>query len=109
MEISFTGRQIDLTDDMRDELTRKLEAALRIFVDIVRSVRIVVTRKNYLYRVEVIVKSRTQKTLTAVALGKEYHVTVKQLEKKLGQQMRRLKQKVEQHHKQPRSKSVATA
>lgn len=102
MDISFTGRHIEITDDMRAELTRKLDTALRIFQGIVRYVRVIVTKNTYLFELEVIVESRTHKTLTALASDKDYHTAVQQLEEKLEQQMRRLKEKVEDHHKHGR-------
>lgn len=109
MEISYTGRHIDITDDMRAELAHKLDAALRIFHGIVRHVRVIVTKNTYLYELEVIIESRTHKTLTAVARDKDYHVALQQLEEKLVQQMRRLKEKIEDHHKrghEPRAASI---
>ncbi len=102
MEIAVTGRRVEITDEIRAMLEQKLTAALKVFPKVVRQVQVIVELAGYQYEVEAIVEVKTNKTITATAKDKELRSAIDAVERKVNEQMRRFKEKIENHHKHQR-------
>ncbi len=103
MEVVISGRHMDVTEDMRDEITKRFRAVFRIFPSVIRHVRVIIESDTFLYRLEALLDLTTQKTMTGTVQNKDFHVAVRALETKLCAQLRRLKERIESHHKRFRT------
>ena len=102
MDVTITSRHLDLTDEMRDYISGKLQNAVKMFPHVVRSVQVTIEQENYLYMSEAIADLTVNKTLTATSQDKDMRTGVDTMLSKLSEQMRRLKEKVEDHHRHGR-------
>lgn len=103
MDIVISGHHMDVTEDMRDEIMKRFRAVFRIFPGVITHVRVIVEADTFLCRLEAILNLKTQKTMTAEAKDKDFHVALRELESKLTAQLRRLKERVEEKHKRFRT------
>jgi|GEM_PF-1433273 len=111
MDIIISGHHMDVTDDMRDEITKRFRAVFRIFPNVITHARVVVEADTFLCRLEAVLNLSTHTTMTAEVKDKDFHVAVRALESKLAAQLRRLKERVEEKHKRtrtPRALKAAT-
>ncbi|NLF40058.1 ribosome-associated translation inhibitor RaiA [bacterium] len=99
MDITITSRHTELPEDLKDLLAGKIENALKVFPRVVRGVRIIVEHDKYLYDVEAVADLTTQKTLTAAVRHKDLSKSIDVLADTLNEQIRRLKERIEAHHK----------
>ena len=99
MTITISGRHLDITDSIRAAIEEKLDHALKVFPRVVRATRVVVTLDNYLFNIEALVELTTHKTITTNVSGKDFLTVVEQLAHKINEQLRRLKERIESHHK----------
>ncbi len=97
MLIEVFGRHIEITEDMKELVEKTLETALKPFPNAVQSAKVIVSLENYLIETEAVVVLKTQKVLTATTKDKEFRTAIHSLEKKLNEQIRRLKEKIENH------------
>ncbi len=97
MQIEVFGRHVDITDDMKDLVEKMMETALKPFPNVVQNAKIIVSQENYLLETEAIVVLKTQKVLTAKSKDKEFRNAIHSLEHKLNEQIRRLKERIEDH------------
>jgi ribosomal subunit interface protein len=97
MQIEVFGRHIEITEDMKDFIGKMVEVALKPFPNVVQSAKVIVSQENYLIETEAIIDLKTQKVLTASSKDKDFRTAVHSLEHKLNEQIRRLKEKIEDH------------
>lgn len=106
MNIVVTGRHFTVTDEVRDLTETKVENALKVFHRVVRHTRIIVSRENLEYEIEANVELTTKKKiLTAIGKDKDLRTALDSLAAKLNEQIRRLKERIEDKHK-PVKKAV---
>jgi ribosomal subunit interface protein len=100
MNIVVTGRHFTVTDDVRELTETKVENALKVFQRVVRHSRIIVSRENLEYEIEANVELTTKKKiLTAIGKDKDLRTALDSLAAKLNEQIRRLKERIEDKHK----------
>jgi putative sigma-54 modulation protein len=103
MEIAITGRHVDVTQDIRDLLERKVNAALRVFPNVIRHVHVILSLDTFLYEAEAVVELTTNKTITALARDKQLRNAIDSVEDKVNTQLRKLKERIEDHHRDARA------
>jgi len=99
MDVTITGRHCEIDDSLRAEIVQKIEAAVRVFPSVVRHARVIVSENRFLHTVEAVIELTTNKTVTATAKDKNIRIAVNLVENKLNEQFRRLKERIESHHK----------
>lgn len=99
MDVTITGRHCEIDDQLRAEIAQKIEAAVRVFPTVVRHARVIISENRFLHTVEAVVELTMNKTVMATAKDKDIRVAVNSVECKLNEQFRRLKERIESHHK----------
>jgi ribosomal subunit interface protein len=108
MEMAITGRHVDVTDDIRELIERKVNSALKVFPNVIRHVHVILSLDTFLYQAEAVVELTTNKTITAQARDKELRNAIDTVEDKVNVQLRKIKERIEDHHRDMREEVRAT-
>ena len=101
MELTVTGRQVEVTTPMRDYVTTKFERVARHF-DQLLSVHVILGVEKLAQRAEATLNV-TGKTFHAEAEGKDAYAAIDGLIDKLDGQIRKHKERVSDHHRGERA------
>ena len=97
MQIEVFGRHIEITEDMKDFVEKMIVRALKPFPNVVQTAKVIVSQENYLIETEAVIDLKTHKVIAATSKDKDFRAAIHSLEHKLNEQIRRLKEKIEEH------------
>ncbi len=97
MQTEVFGRHIEITEDMKNFVEKMVTTALKPFPNVVQNAKIIVSQENYLIETEAVIDLKTHKVITATSKNKDFKSAIHSLEHKLNEQIRRLKEKIEEH------------
>jgi putative sigma-54 modulation protein len=93
MRIDITGRNTPVTPALRQLITKRLGALERVLNDAAISALIIVTREKYRFRVEMVLHTRGDHTLSGTAEESTWTLAVRKAGLKIEQQAKKLKGK----------------
>ena len=96
MQISITGRHVDVTEAMRDYAHSKVEHALSGFPRI-ESVHVILDVEKYRHHAEVVVQAKNHIRVDAQEVSDDMYVSIDRAVEKAQKQLRRLRDKVQDH------------
>jgi len=98
MQIEIFGRHIKITEDMKGFVEKMMETALKPFPNLVQTAKVIVSQEGHLLEAEAVIDLKPHnKVITATAKEKEFKSAIHSLEHKINEQIRRLKEKIEEH------------
>lgn len=101
MDISVSAIHFELKNFFKDLITEKLSAALKIFPGTVTSAKVNISLDSSEYELKAVIHFKTHNTITATARNKDLRIAIDELESKVASQIRKLKEKISDHHKKP--------
>lgn len=99
MDFSVTAIHFELKTFFKDLITEKLSAALKIFPGTVTSAKVNISLDSSEYKIKAVISFKTHNTITATARNKDLRIAIDDLESKVAAQIRKLKEKISDHHK----------
>ncbi len=99
MDFSVTAIHFELKTFFKDLITEKLSAALKIFPGTVTSAKVNISLDSSEYEIKAVISFKTHNTITATARNKDLRIAIDDLESKVAAQIRKLKEKISDHHK----------
>jgi putative sigma-54 modulation protein len=98
MQISITGRHVNVTGNIKDHVNEKLERCLGIFPRI-ETVHVILDMENRDYVSEVIVQAANHIHVTATENSENMYDAIDRSIEHTERQMRKQRDKVQDHHK----------
>jgi putative sigma-54 modulation protein len=92
VQLSVTGRHLDITDTMREYVEDKLRKLDR-FYDRIEAVDVVLDHESLKYRIEVVVRADHKHTFVAQVDASDFYEAVDLVVDKLGRQLTRHKER----------------
>jgi len=102
LEISVTGRHLEVTDSMRQFVNEKV-ARLQRFYDRIESIQVLADRESMRFRTELLVRTDHKQTFVAQVEADEFHESVDLVIDKMERQLREHKEKLRNRKHQPGS------
>lgn len=93
MRLDITGRQVEVTPNLRQLITSRLKTLERVLNDAAVSAQVIVTKEKYRHKVEMVIHARGDHTLTGLGEGNSWPVAVRQASQRIEQQAKKLKGK----------------
>jgi putative sigma-54 modulation protein len=100
LEISVTGRRLELTDSMRQFVQDKVSKLERFF-DRIESVQVIADRESTRFRTEIVLRTDHKQTLVAQTEADEFRESVDLVIDKMERQLREHKEKLRNRKHQP--------
>jgi putative sigma-54 modulation protein len=98
MQVSITGRHINVTDNVKAHVNEKLERCLGIFPRI-ESVRVILDSEKHNNVAEVVVQAAGHIRLSATEKSENLYDAIDRAIEHAERQMRKQRDKVQEHHK----------
>jgi len=98
MQISITGRHVNVTSNIKDHVNEKLERCLGIFPRI-ETVHVILDMENRDYVSEVVVQAANHIRVTAIEKSENMYDAIDRSIEHTERQMRKQRDKVQDHHK----------
>jgi len=98
MQISITGRHIDVTDNVKDHVTEKVERCLGMFT-FVETIRVVLEQEKYAVISEVIVQAAHHIRIVAKESSENLYDAIDRSIEHAERQLRKQNDKLKDHHK----------
>jgi len=101
MQISVSGRGVDVGDALRSHIEAQLEEHVKKYIDRVTSINVVVSREAHLFRVDISGNLGTHSGLSIKSRGEldDVYAAFDEALQKVSKQLRRYKRKITNHHK----------
>jgi putative sigma-54 modulation protein len=96
MQISVTARHMEITDAIRDYATEKTAEELDSFSRIER-VHMILDHEKYRHQAELVIQAKNHIRVDAHAESEDMYVSIDQAVEKAGKQLRRLRDKIQDH------------
>ena len=93
MRIDITGRHVDVTPALRQQVERRLSRVERLLNDSAVSATAILTLEKYRHRTEIIVHARGDKMLRGLGEGNAWNLSIRQAMEKVEQQVKKVKGK----------------
>ena len=93
MRIDITGRHVDVTPALRQQVERRLSRVERLLNDNAVSATAILTLEKYRHRTEIIVHARGDKMLRGLGEGNAWNLSIRQAMEKVEQQVKKVKGK----------------
>jgi putative sigma-54 modulation protein len=98
MQISITGRHVNVTSNVKDHVNEKLERCLGIFPRI-ETIRVILDKENRDYVSEVVVQAANHIRVTSKEMSENLYDSIDRSIEHAERQMRKQRDKVQDHHK----------
>ncbi len=98
MQVSITGRHVNVTSNIKDHVNEKLERCLGIFPRI-ETVHVILDMENRDYMSEVVVQAANHIRVTAMEKSENMYDAIDRSIEHTERQMRKQRDKVQDHHK----------
>lgn len=105
MQITITGRHVDMTEALKDYITAKVEKLLRFF-DRTTSATVTVRVEHMEHEVEIVLEVARGGRHVGKASAPDMYAAVDLAEHKLAMQLRRVKERRNDHHRGERRRDV---
>lgn len=101
MQISVSGKGVDVGEALRSHITAQIDEHVKKYIDRVTSVQIVVSREAHLFRVDIVGNLGTHSGLVIRSRGQleDVYAAFDEALEKISKQLRRYKRKLTNHHK----------
>ena len=99
MQISITGRHVNVTNNVKEHVNEKLERCLGVFPRI-ESVRVILDMEKRDYVSEVVVQGASHIRITSTEKSENMYDAIDRSVEHAERQMRKQRDKVQDHHKQ---------
>lgn len=101
MQVSVSGRGVDVGDALRTHIENQIEENVKKYIDRVTSVQAVVSREAHLFRVDITGNLGTHSGLVVRSRGQndDVYAAADEALEKTAKQLRRYKRKITNHHK----------
>ncbi len=96
MQITVTGRHVDVTDNIRNHVEAKVEQDLGIFRRI-ESVHVILDVEKHRRLAEVVIQGKAHIRVDAKAESDDLYASIDSAVEKAARQMERIKDKIENH------------
>src|SRR5512134_3926137 len=93
MRLMLTGRNVDITPPLRQQVTRQLSKLERVLNDNAVSAQIVLSRERHRLLTDITLHARGDNMLSGLGAGTSWPLSVKAAILKVEQQARRVKEK----------------
>jgi len=97
MQIHLTGRHVEITDGIREHVYNKVERTLADFPHIVEDIRVVLDLQKLEHFAEVLVQGKNIH-VEGKASSQNMYTSIDEALEKAERQLRKLRQKVKDHH-----------
>ncbi|MDF7800656.1 ribosome-associated translation inhibitor RaiA [Pontiellaceae bacterium B1224] len=98
MQVSITGRHVNVTDNVKTHVEDKLERSLGVFPRI-ESVRVILETENRDQVSEVIIQASNHIRITAIEKSENLYDAIDRSIEHAERQMRKHRDKIQDHHK----------
>ena len=98
MQVSITGRHVNVTSNIKDHVNEKLERCLGIFPRI-ESIRVILDQENRDYVSEVVVQASNHIRVNSTENSENLYDAIDRSIEHAERQMRKHRDKVQDHHK----------
>ena len=98
MQVSITGRHVNVTDNIKDHVNEKLERCLGMFSQI-ETVHVILDMENREYVAEVVVQAANHIRVTSTEKSENMYDAIDRSAEHAERQMRKQRDKVQDHHK----------
>jgi putative sigma-54 modulation protein len=110
MRLDTTGRNVDITNPIRQLIDRRLARLERVLNDSAISAAVVLTKEKYRHRTEIIIHARGDRMMRGLGEGNAWPISVRQASEKIEQQAHKLKSKwAERKRKGAGARTVQTS
>ena len=101
MQISVSGKGVDVGEALRSHIESQIEEHVKKYIDRVTSVTVVVSREAHLFRVDISGNLGTHSGLSIKSRGEtsDVYAAFDEALEKVSKQLRRYKRKITNHHK----------
>ncbi len=96
MQISVTGRRVEVTDEIRGYVHEKADKLAK-FYDRIHEIEVVLDLESGELTAEMIVRADRKRTFVASESGPEFSVLIDHIAEKLERQLKKLKEKRRSH------------
>ena len=93
MRLDITGRNVEITNPIRQLIDRRLARLERVLNDSAISATVILTKEKYRHRTEMIIHARGDRTMRGMGEGNAWPLSVRQASEKIEQQAHKLKSK----------------
>ncbi|MBI4580959.1 MAG: ribosome-associated translation inhibitor RaiA [Planctomycetes bacterium] len=100
MDISVTGRHVEVTDSMRDYILEKVPRLRRLY-DRIEAVQVVVDRDSTRIRTEFVLRTDHKQTFVARMSGEAFHESVDLAMDRMERQLHEHKEKIRNRKHRP--------
>ena len=98
MQVSITGRNVNVTDNVKAHLEEKLERCLGVFPRI-ETIKVILDTENRDQVAEVIIQGSNHIRVTAVEKSENLYDAIDRSVEHAERQMRKQRDKIQDHHK----------
>ncbi len=110
MRLDITGRNVEITNPLRQLIDRRLARLERVLNDSAISATVILTKEKYRHRTEIIIHARGDRMMRGLGEGNAWPISVRQASEKIEQQAHKLKSKwAERKRKGAGARTVQTA
>ena len=100
MRLDITGRHVEITPNLRQLITARLQTLHRVLNDAAMSALVIVTREKYRHKVEMVIHARGDHTLSGMGEGNSWPLAIRQASQRIEQQAKKLKGKWDDRRRQ---------
>jgi len=98
MQVSITGRHVNVTDNIKDHVNEKLERCLGMFPRI-ETVHVILDMENRDYVAEIVVQAANHIRVTSTEKSENMYDAIDRAAEHAERQLRKQRDKVQDHHK----------
>ena len=98
MQVSITGRHVNVTDNIKDHVNEKLERCLGMFPRI-ETVHVILDMENRDYVSEVVIQAANHIRVTSTEKSENMYDAIDRSTEHAERQLRKQRDKVQDHHK----------
>lgn len=96
MRVDITGRNVEVTDPLRQLIDKRLAKLGRVLNDSAISAQVILTKEKYRHRAEIVVHARGDHMMRGLGEGNAWPISLRQASTKLEQQAQKLKSRWDQ-------------
>ena len=93
MRLDITGRNVEITNPIRQLIDRRLARLERVLNDSAISATVILTKEKYRHRTEIIIHARGDRMMRGMGEGNAWPISMRQASEKIEQQAHKLKSK----------------
>jgi putative sigma-54 modulation protein len=93
MRLDITGRNVEITNPIRQLIDRRLARLERVLNDSAISATVILTKEKYRHRTEMIIHARGDRMMRGLGEGNAWPISMRQASEKIEQQAHKLKSK----------------